>query len=159
MKPMSLITRLRDLFQPSVGSSGSPADDESLTVAILLTLVAHADGRVVEAEEEGLRSLLTARCGLSPEQASGLIGRVRETGAAIDPATTLVDRIVHDVGPQERPRLLSMAYRIAAADGKIHGFEDDLIWRTGRLLGFSDEDLAVIKAEALESLVSFEVRG
>jgi uncharacterized tellurite resistance protein B-like protein len=52
-----------------------------------------------------------------------------------------------------------MAYRIAAADGAIHEFEDDLIWRTGRLLGFSDSDLAIIKAEALEALVTFEVRG
>jgi uncharacterized tellurite resistance protein B-like protein len=156
---MSVITRLRDLFQPLAHTSEAPADDESLTVAILLTLVAHADGRVVAAEEEGLRNLLTARCGLSPEQASGLIGQVREAGAAIDPATTLVDRIMHDVRTEERPRLLSMAYRIAAADGRLHEFEDDLIWRTGRLLGFSGEDLAVIKAEALESLVSFQVRG
>jgi uncharacterized tellurite resistance protein B-like protein len=71
----------------------------------------------------------------------------------------MVDRIVHDVPSEERPRLLSMAYRIAAADGAIHEFEDDLIWRTGRLLGFSDSDLAIIKAEALEALVTFEVRG
>jgi uncharacterized tellurite resistance protein B-like protein len=156
---MSLITRLRDLFHHSTGAHQPPADDESLTVAILLTLVVHADGRVLDAEEDGLRTLLTARCGLTPEQASNLIGRVREAGDTVDPATTMVDRIVHDILPEERPRLLSMAYRIAAADGAIHEFEDDLIWRTGRLLGFSDSDLAIIKAEALEALVTFEVRG
>jgi len=156
---MSLITRLRDRFHHTIGAHQPQADDEALTVAILLTLVVHADGRVLQAEQESLRSLLTARCGLGSEQVSTLIGHVREIGGAIDPATTLVDRIVHDVPSEERPRLLSMAYRLAAADGVIHEFEDDLIWRTGHLLGFSDGELGVIKAEALEAFVTVEVRG
>jgi uncharacterized tellurite resistance protein B-like protein len=155
---MSLITRLRDLIHPSVGANGHPADGEHLTVAVLLTLVAHVDGRVLKIEEDELRSLLKARFGLDPEQAANLMNHVREIEATIDPTTTLVDRIIHDISPEERPRLLAMAYRIAAIDGKVHEFEDDLIWRTGRLLDFSESDLAAIKAEALKNLAAGPAR-
>ncbi|MGO4571961.1 TerB family tellurite resistance protein [Microvirga sp. 2TAF3] len=58
------------------------------------------------------------------------------------------------IGPDERPRLLALAYRVAAIDGVVHEFEDDLIWRMGRLLGLSAETLAAIKGEALKNLMA-----
>jgi uncharacterized tellurite resistance protein B-like protein len=156
---MSLISRLRDLFLESVGAHEPPENDEHLTVAALLTLVASADGRVLKVEEEGLRVLLSSRFGLTEEQAGRLLEHAREIEATMDPSTTLVDRIVHDVGFEERPRLLALAYRVAAIDGKVHEFEDDLIWRTGRLLDFSESDLAAIKADALRNIAPDQAGG
>ena len=40
-----------------------------------------------------------------------------------------------------------MAYRIAAVDGQVHDFEDDLLWRVGRLLGLPDEDVARLREQ------------
>jgi len=150
---MSLISRLRDFFRRPVDGRKPPESDEHLTVAALLTLVANADGRMLKVEEDGLRVLLGSRFGLTDDQTERLLAQVGDIRAALDPSTTLVDRILHDVRYEERPRLLALAYRIAAIDGTVHEFEDDLIWRTGRLLDISERDLATIKARALKNIV------
>jgi uncharacterized tellurite resistance protein B-like protein len=153
---MSVISALRDLLRPA---AHSPEHEEHLTVASLLILVAHADGRVLQVETEGLRVLLGARFGLSSADADRVLQDAAEIEAAIDPSTTLIDRIVHDVPFEERSPLLALAYRIAAIDGVVHEFEDDLIWRTGRLLGFSDRDIADLKAAAIENLLAGRAGG
>jgi uncharacterized tellurite resistance protein B-like protein len=155
---MSVITRLRDFFHDTLAAD--PAESvEHLTVAALLILVARADGRTLRVEEEGLRVLLGSRFGLTSEQAERLMAHAAEIEGTLDPSTTLIDRIAQDVPFEERPRLLALAYRIAGIDGTVHEFEDDLIWRTGRLLGLSEGDLAAIKADALKSLVPDRARG
>lgn len=147
---MSVISALRDILRTAIGH---PAEhEEHLTIASLLILVAHADGRVLPVESEGLRQLLAGRFGFSAENADRVIRDAAAIEAGMDPATTLIDRITTDVPPNERGSLLALAYRVAAVDGTVHEFEDDLIWRTGRLLRFSDDELADIKARAIGKL-------
>ena len=145
---MSLLFDLREFFQ----QPDSAEPDNHLTVAALLVLVAHADGRVLKAEEDGMRVLLRERFGLTEGQTGRLLERAGQVGADLDPATDLVDRITQDIPEQERPRLLDLAYRVAVSDGVVHEFEDDLIWRTGRRMGLSERDVAAIKAEVLKEV-------
>jgi uncharacterized tellurite resistance protein B-like protein len=156
---MSVITRLRDFLHDAIATDDPALAGEPLTVAALLTLVAHADGRMLAVEAEGLRVLLASRFGLTRDQAGRLLEQAAEIEGTLDASTTLIDRILQDVGAEERPRLLALAYRIAAIDGAVHDFEDDLIWRTGRLLDLSEAELAAIKAEALRNLAPGQVRG
>lgn len=149
---MSVISTLRDIFRGAVGDT-DPESGQHSTVAALLTLVAHADGRILPVETEGLRVLLGSRFGLTSEDAARILDHAAEIEAGIDPSTTLIDRIIGDVPFEDRDPLLALAYRIAAIDGHVHEFEDDLIWRTGRLLGFSDRELLEIKSEAIKNLV------
>ena len=145
---MSLLFDLRELFQQPDDSE----PDSHLTVAALLVLVAHADGHVLKAEEEGMRALLSERFGLTEMQANRLLERAGQVGADIDPATNLIDRIAQDIPEQERPDLLGLAYRVAMSDGVVHEFEDDLIWRTGRRLGLSEREVTAIKANVLREI-------
>jgi uncharacterized tellurite resistance protein B-like protein len=39
----------------------------------------------------------------------------------------------------ERERLVGMMWELVYADGKVHEFEDNLIWRAAELLGVSSE--------------------
>ncbi|MBZ6075786.1 TerB family tellurite resistance protein [Microvirga puerhi] len=148
---MSFMSYLRDFFEAEAAPEGGAEHGEPFTVAALLTWVTHADGRVLKVEEEALRTLLQSRFGLSEIQAERLIVKARDIGGALDPATTLVDRIAQDLPPSEWPRLMALAYQIAAVDGHVHEFEDDLIWRTGRRLGLSDAELGAIKRDALKA--------
>lgn len=157
--PMSVITRLRDFLHASLTSKVPTDPDERLTAAALLILVARADGRTLEVEEEGLRVLLGSRFGLARDQVERLLDHAADIEGTLDPSTTLIDRIAQDVPSEERPRLLALAYRIAAIDGTVHEFEDDLIWRTGRLLDLSDAEIAAIKAGALENLAPGQAHG
>jgi uncharacterized tellurite resistance protein B-like protein len=156
---MSVITRLRDLLHDSLAPDDPADTGEHLTVAALLILIARADGRTLKVEEEGLRVLLGSRFGLTREQAERLLDHASEIEGTLDPSTTLIDRIAQDVAFEDRPRLLALAYRIAAIDGAVHDFEDDLIWRTGRLLDLSDVEMAAIKADALRNILPGQARG
>lgn len=151
---MSFLSHLRAFFGPAAvpeGTDGQSPDGhgEQLTVAALLALVAQIDGRLLKVEEEELRQALRSRFGLEEGEVERLLSLARNGDVAPDPATTLIDRIVQDIPPAERPRLLALAYRIAAADGSVHEFEDDLIWRTGRLLGLSEAELADARRDAV----------
>jgi uncharacterized tellurite resistance protein B-like protein len=149
---MSLISRLRDLFELLPAAEPSrPEADARLTVAALLVLVARVDGRVVEAEETGLHALLRSRFSLSDEQVRAVIAQT-DAMAGFDQAATLSDRILQEIGEGERPEVMALAYRIAALDGVLHEFEEDLLWRIGRLLGFSDAEAAAIRDGALANL-------
>jgi uncharacterized tellurite resistance protein B-like protein len=157
---MSVIFRLRDLLRPrSSDASGLPVTDRHLTVAVLLSLVAHVDGRVSAAETEGLRRLLGSRFGLTEAQTDLLLKQVEEIGSTMDSSTTLVSRILQDIAPEGLPGLLELAYQVAALDGVVHDFEDDFIWRTGRLLGLGDDALAAIKAGALGAPLQDQPHG
>jgi uncharacterized tellurite resistance protein B-like protein len=156
---MSVITRLRDLLHDTLGTDDPAETGEHLSVAALLILVARADGRMLPVEEEGLRVLLGSRFGLTREGAERLLAHAAEVEGTLDLSTTLVDRLLQDVSVEDRPRLLALAYRIAAIDGTVHEFEDDLIWRTGRLLDLSEGEIAALRAEALRNLVQDPTRG
>ena len=156
---MSVITRLRDLLHDTLGTDDPAETGEHLSVAALLILVARADGRMLKVEEEGLRVLLGSRFGLTREGVERLLAHAAEVEGTLDPSTTLVDRLLQDVSVEDRPRLLALAYRIAAIDGTVHEFEGDLIWRTGRLLDLSEGEIAALRAEALENLVQDRTRG
>jgi uncharacterized tellurite resistance protein B-like protein len=147
---MSLISRLSGLLHGVLDPiTDAPDREGQIAVAALLALVARADGRLLKVEEENLERLLRARFGLSPEAAARLLARGEEINREMDPASTVAERILHDIQAAERPDLLAMAYRIAAVDGQVHDFEEDLLWRVGRLLGLTDEDVARVRERAL----------
>lgn len=157
---MSLMANLRGLFHDAFGRmTPAPDHEERLTVATLLLLVAQADGRVLSVEERSLPILLRSYFGIDADTAARLIDEAAEPGSGTDPTTSLADRILHDIPVGERPGLLALAYRVATVDGHVHEFEDDLIWRIGRLLGLTDEAIAASRAEAARALASGPVQG
>ena len=150
---MSLISRLRDAIHQIVDpDEASPEHEERVTVAALLLLVARADGRMLPVEQAGLRAMLRSRFSISDESAGRILDAVDEVDTDVDQAPVLADRLLHDTRPEARPQLLGMAYRVAAIDGFVHEFEDDLIWRIGHLLGLDDETIAAIREDAFRNL-------
>lgn len=150
---MSLISRLRDAIRQIVDpDEASPDHDERMTVATLLVLVARVDGRILPVEQAGLRAVLRSRFSISDESAARVLAAVDEVAHDVDEASALADRILHDTAPETRPQLLAMAYRVAAVDGFVHEFEDNLIWRIGHLLGLDDARIGEIREEALRNL-------
>jgi uncharacterized tellurite resistance protein B-like protein len=149
-RALSLIARLRDLVDQGADPDPALPDRQAaLTVAALLSLVARADGRLEDAEEDDLQTVLRSWFGLSHRAAARLLDRAGRIDDGPDPVPMLAERIVHVIAPEERPRLLALAYHIAASDGEVHDFEDDLVWRVGRLLGLSDEAVAAVRDSTL----------
>ena len=152
---MSFASRLVELVTGI--SRSTPVDDaleavetdERLAAAALLVHVARADGHLAEAERDRLLHLLRSRFGLTPEQCERFFERADEVDLGTDNIASLVEMMGHDVDPAERRRLLAMAYMVGSADGRLHEFEDDLIWRIGRLFGFEDAEIASVREEAV----------
>jgi hypothetical protein len=96
------------------GAPALPLDAEAeqhLAAAALLVHVARVDGSGPSP---------APRSGRSGGLGDGPAGRARPPPASRRPA---------------RRGLLGLAWAVAAADGQVHEFEDDLVWRVGQLLG------------------------
>lgn len=151
---MSLVTRLIDLVSDQVRVSdkiaggdqeGSGAAEERLAVAALLVHVARADGEVQDAERDQLLRVLGSRFGLSEGAARRLLGRADDLDRAVDDVPALIDMMGHSLDDASKRDLLATAYRVAAADGPLLEFEDDLVWRLGRLLGLTNDAIEAIR--------------
>lgn len=147
---MSLLSRLVHRFAPKAAEAAPPEEAERLAVAALLLHVARIDGTVVGAERARLEAILAERVG--PEA----VGRLVAAGGELDYESgdigPLVEMLGHDAGPQERRRILELAWQVAASDGRVHEFEDGLLWRLGRALGLDDATLAGARSAALQDL-------
>lgn len=152
---MSFASRLVDLVTGI--SRSSPADealaavetDERLAAAALLVRVARADGRLAESERDRLVELIRSRFGMTAEQCERFFARADEADLATDDVASLVEMVGHGGDPAERRDLLAAAYAVASADGRLHEFEDDLIWRIGRLFGLEDAEIAAVRRETV----------
>lgn len=151
---MSLISRLKDLLGDAVGpahdgAAGFEPGDEKLAVAALLVHVARVDGRIDEAERAALTRLIGERFGLDADLARRLVARGDNLDREVDDVASLIEMTGYRVDERERERLLAMAYAVAAADGGVGEFEEDLVWRLGRLLGFDEGRIGQVRHGAI----------
>lgn len=151
---MSLIDQLVGLLRGAPGSNlDDPVDeslpDEHLAAAALLVHVARVDGIMRESEREALLVLFEGSYGLDRARAEALVKRADRLDTEVDDVGALVEMLGQEGHGPDRRRLLEMAYRIAAADGGLAEFEEDLLWRLGHLLRFDDAGIADIRARSV----------
>ncbi|TNC15329.1 TerB family tellurite resistance protein [Methylobacterium terricola] len=152
---MPLIARLRAYAAEMFGAPVSPpdaGDEPHLAAAALLVHVARVDGTLAAVERDRLARLLTHRFAPTEAAAKALIERAIGFDDQTRDVAELVEMIGRDVPEEERRSLLGLAWAVAAADGQVHEFEDDLVWRLGQLLGFDDAAITATRAVALAGL-------
>jgi uncharacterized tellurite resistance protein B-like protein len=114
-------------------------DDHRLAAAALLFHVIAIDGMVSPEERTLLADLLMRRFGLDITAAEAL---VREAETADQEAvdlygfTSLLKRRLDEA---DRERIVEMMWKLTFADGTVHEFEDNVIWRVAELLGVSSQ--------------------
>jgi uncharacterized tellurite resistance protein B-like protein len=150
---MDLLSRLSDLLDRVIGPETSQDQNLPLTAAALLMLVARIDGRVLAVEERALHALISARFEIPEDEIDRLLAAVDKAELDLRDPSTLVRRIAQDMPVEERGHLLALAYRIAAVDGVVHDFEEDLIWRLGAQLGLTEADIASARERAMDHLI------
>ena len=150
---MSLIARLRAYAVEALGIGASeargPADDTHLAATALLVHVARVDGILAPSESERLARLVEGRYADGPAAATALIARATAVDAEVRDVASLVEMIPHEANGSEREALLAMAWSVAGADGKVDEFEEALVERLGRLLGFDEAGIAAARSSGL----------
>ena len=143
---MSLIARLRAYAAEALGVGHHEAvDDTHLAATALLVHVARVDGILAASESERLSRLVQGHYAGGPDAARALIERAAAIDSEIRDVASLVEMIPHEADRTERQDLLTMAWAVAAADGRVDEFEEALVERLGRLLGFDDVAIAAAR--------------
>jgi uncharacterized tellurite resistance protein B-like protein len=133
--------------------------DYQLAAAALLVHIASIDGEFDAAEKERIQQLVEARFALDPDEARKLIENAWESEReAVDlyRFTSVLKRRLDEEG---RLQVIGMLWDMAHADGSVHEFEENVVWRVAELLGVSTRDRVALRREARESLAAPPTEG
>jgi uncharacterized tellurite resistance protein B-like protein len=126
-------------------------NDHRLAIAALLVHAVSIDGVVDEAEKTAIRAVLKREFDLSDDETRELVAEGRERdNEAVDlyTFTSVLKRALDEKG---RKRSVEMLWKIVYADGQVHEFEDNLVWRVAELLGVSRRERLRLKRQAAKS--------
>jgi uncharacterized tellurite resistance protein B-like protein len=133
------ITKFFSDLSASKEKTSFSEDDHRLAAAALFFHVIAIDGMVTDEERTLLSDLLMRRFGLDIAGAEAL---VRQAEAADQEAVDLysfTSVLKRSLDESERERLVEMMWKLVFADGSVHEFEDNVIWRIAELLGVSSQ--------------------
>jgi uncharacterized tellurite resistance protein B-like protein len=133
-------------------ASGPAAEDElQLAAAALLFHVVAIDGVVSDEERLMLTDLLSRRFGLSIDEAASLAKQAETADAeAVDlyGFTSVLKRRL-EIG--DRERIIEMMWKLVYADGTVHEFEDNAVWRVAELLSVPTASRIGLKKKVRDS--------
>ena len=140
------ITKFIDRHSGSSDQELELGEDElHLAAATLLVRAMLVDGDVDPAEKDKLAALLQKRYELTRTQTDDLIERAKkEEHEAVDlySFTSVLSRKLDGEG---RRKIIEMLWEIAYADGVLHEFEDNMVWRVAELLHVPSRDRLHLK--------------
>jgi uncharacterized tellurite resistance protein B-like protein len=152
--PMTLWAKFKDLVDRVGGHEGPPTtlreEELRLAAAALLVHASTIDGHVDAVERRKLKELLQARFDLDGHDLRKLLNEAdaREMESVdLYQFTSVLARALDQDG---RKRIVEMLWEIALADGVVHEFEANLVWRAAELLGVSTRDRVTLR-KAVES--------
>ena len=136
----SLMQMFRDVAGASDDSHVFTEGDHRVAAAALLVHLVSIDGMIDPSEQAKMRDVLKKRFSLSDTETGELIAVAsRRDKEAVDlyRFTSVLKRELDEDG---RVEIIEMMWELVFADGHIHEFEDNLVWRVAELLGVSRRD-------------------
>lgn len=114
--------------------------DHRVAAAALLAHVISVDGVVDKAEQDRLRSILKTRFELSDAETDELVRVAGERDKEAVDLYSFTSVLKRELDQEGRIQIIEMMWEMVFADGEIHEFEDNLVWRVAELLGVSRRD-------------------
>ncbi len=109
-------------------------EEVRLAVAALLYHLVTVDGVVSPAEQAMLTELLERRFGLDAQAARSLIDAAETADDEAVDLYRFTSLLKQRLDVADRERIIEMMWRLVYADGTMHEFEDNLVWRVAELL-------------------------
>ena len=141
---MALWTNIKDFMQSLSGEEAAEHDlgEEQLRLASAALLV-HAtliDGDVDSRETTALKRVLESQYGLSAREVNALVAEAQEREHEAVDLYGFTSVLTGKLGQEGRLKIVEMLWEIVMADGVVHEFEANLVWRVAELLGISARD-------------------
>jgi uncharacterized tellurite resistance protein B-like protein len=146
---MTLWAKLKELVDRVAGEDKPPRnlreEELRLAAAALLVRASMIDGKIDASERRKLKTLLQKRFELEGEEVRSLLVEavVREHESVDLYRFTSV--LCRELDQDGRKRIVEMLWEVVMADGLVHEFESNLVWRVAELLGVSTRDRVILK--------------
>jgi uncharacterized tellurite resistance protein B-like protein len=114
-------------------------DEFRLAAAALLFHVIAVDGIVSPQEREKLSALLSRQFDLGKNDAAELATAAETADNEAIDLYAFTSILVQRLEAPDRERIVEMMWELVYADGTVHEFEDNVIWRVAELLGVSTQ--------------------
>lgn len=154
---MTLWAKFKDIVDRLGGEDGPPpnlrAEELRLAAAALLVHASAIDGEVDPAERRKLTTLLQARFDLDGHEVSKLLGAAGAREVESVDLYQFTSVLCRELDQDGRKRVVEMLWEVAMADGVVHEFEANLVWRAAELLGVSTRDRVTMR-KAVESRIA-----
>lgn len=141
----TLKTFFADLTQDRTKAPAFSANDQRLAVAALLVHMIAVDGDVTDGEKAHLSEVLRSHYDLSEEETKTLLAAARERDEEAVDLYGFTSLLKRQMDADDRRMVVEMMWDIAFADGQLHEFEDNTIWRVAELLGVSSQDRIALR--------------
>jgi uncharacterized tellurite resistance protein B-like protein len=113
------------------------------------------DGKIDASERSKLKTLLQERFDLGGEEVrSLLVEAVVREHESID-LYRFTSVLCRELDQDGRKRIVEMLWEVVMADGTVHDFESNLVWRVAELLGVSTRDRVTLR-KAVEARASMK---
>jgi uncharacterized tellurite resistance protein B-like protein len=147
-----MLDRLAKLFRSLSGDGPArprmvfDRDDHRVAAAALLVHAVNADGVRSDSEMAELEVLLKERFSLDDREVAALIEAADERNRETLDLGAFTGIVRRSYTPDGRARIVEMMWEIVFADGTLHEFEDNLVWRVADMIGVERDTRRAIRA-------------
>jgi len=129
-------------------------DDQRLAAAALLFHVTEVDGESDDVEKQKVRELVQQHYQLTDEDTQLLLDLAKARDEEAVDLFGFTSVIKRKADLSERLKIIEMMWEVVFADGHIHEFEDNTIWRVAELLGISSRDRIALRQKVAKKYSS-----
>ena len=136
---------LTGLNEPEYLSEERPPLDKKLSAAALMVHVIMADGKITEEEEKRRNDVLGEHYAVGEGEARVLAEAARDAQSEAVDLYGFTSILKAQMSEEERLALVEDLWEMVYADGKVHEFEDNVVWRVAELIGIQARERMVLK--------------
>jgi uncharacterized tellurite resistance protein B-like protein len=151
---MTVWTKLKALVDRVLGDDQRALtlreEELQLAAAALLVHASLVDGHADPEERRKLKALLQSRFDLGGDEMRRILGEAEAWEQESVDLYSFTSVLCRELDQDGRKRIIEMLWEVVMADGVVHEFEANLVWRAAELLGISTRDRVLLR-KAVES--------
>ena len=142
-----MLDALRNLFTPEPDAP-APLDVRTAAAALMVHVIA-SDGEVTTEERTRLHEVLAEHHAVDRDDAAELARSAQAAQAAAIDLFAFTRRVKDEMAEGDRIGLVEDLWEMVYADGTVHEFEDNVVWRIAELIGVGTRERTLARQRVL----------